>query len=67
MILIGLIALTFVVGLVFALVVMLSGFWMQRPKADFDRIDEMEKETGIGPPYSSEFPKLRKQTEERIW
>lgn len=67
MLVIGLIA-VFVVGLIlFGLVVMLSGFWVQRPKADFKRIDEIEKEVGIGPPYSSEFPRLRERIMERIW
>ncbi len=67
MFVIGLIAIFVLVFVVFGVVVLFSGFFVQRPKADYDRLDELERDVGIGPPFSSEFPRLAKQIKERIW
>lgn len=64
MILVALIVLAFTV---FGVIVTFAGCWVKRPKVDWQRLDVMERDVGIGPPYSSEFPKLRPQIKERVW
>lgn len=51
----------------FGVTVILCGFWELRPRSDYDRIDEVEKDVGIGPPYASEFPQPKKPIKERVW
>lgn len=58
--------LTIAMLLVLTLVVFLIGS-RQLERPDYKRIDEVEREVELGPPYTSELPKIKPFDQDQIW